>query len=459
MKYIILLFSLVLLSSCKSKKDNTISYFGGQIINPKSDQVLLYKGDQLLDSTQLNTNHKFLIKIDSLTRGLYVFKHYDEIQYIYLEPADSLLMRLNTWAFDESLVFSGKGSERNNFLINLFLENEKEDKLFFNYYQLSDSLFQLKIDSVLQKKNLLYKQFREEVPEISPLFEKLASVAINYPLYKQKEAYPYRHKKALNEREYPKMNPAFYKFRKNVDINDKDLIDFYPYNDYVKSFLYHLAFEKKVLNNYKGTIDVYFMEAAIENLKIDAVKNKFLHQGMWYTLLDENISKEDKDKAQRLFFDHCSDDKSVAAILQLIKASKKLPKGNKLPEVNIYNLNNIKLNLNAIIKDKNVVIYIWPTDLRQIEYLAKRVNYLEKKYPAFIFIGINSKNSLFQWKKLIKLKKFNINNQYSVRRGTDWLDVNFASAILVDKNGIVRNNMTHLASSDFEKQLKYFNKH
>ena len=86
--------------------------------------------------------------------------------------------------------------------------------------------------------------------------------------------------------------------------------------------------------------------------------------------------------------------------------------------------------------------------------MAKRVNYLEKKYPNYLFIGINSKNSEYQWKNQIKSKKINSNNQYMVDNGNDWLDLNFTRAILIDKNGIVQNNLTHLSSNYFEKQLK-----
>ncbi len=455
-KYLYILFSITLFLSCEDKEENTITYFGGQIINPKSDQIFLYKGEQLLDSTKLDSNHKFLFEIDSLVLGLYTFIHGPELQYLYLEPTDSLLIRLNTWGFDESLVFSGKGAERNNFLINLFLENEKEDKLFYNFYHLNDSLFELKVDSVLQRKKILYNQFKEESPKNSPLFEKLASVAIDYPLYKKKEAYPYRHKKVTQSKKYPNINPTFYKFRKNIDINDKELIDFYPYHDYVKTYLYHLAYEKQILNNHKGTMDVNFMKATLENLKIDIVKNNFLHQGIWYTLLDERISKSEKDKAQRLFFDHCSDEKSVVEISQLIKAAEKLPKGSNLPQITIYSSSNDSLQISNIIKDKNVVLYTWPKEFRQIENLAKRVNYLEKKYPNYLFIGLNSKNSEYRWKKHIKS---NASNQYRVDCGIDWLDVNFARAILVDKNGIVQNNMTHLSSPRFEKHLKSFKNH
>jgi hypothetical protein len=117
------------------------------------------------------------------------------------------------------------------------------------------------------------------------------------------------------------------------------------------------------------------------------------------------------------------------------------------------------LKLSEIIKGNNSIIYTWPTDVRQIENLAKRVNYLEKKHPSFLFIGINSKNSEYRWKKHIKSKKLNTTNQYQTDNNIDWLDVNFTRAILVDKNGLVQNNMTHLSSPRFEKHLQNFKTH
>ncbi len=239
-----------------------------------------------------------------------------------------------------------------------------------------------------------------------------------------------------------------------MNINDEDLFDFYPYKDYVKTYLYHLAYEKQILANNKGNIDVYFMQIALENIKTAAVKNDFLRQGMWYVLLNEYVSNEEKAKAKRLFFDHCSNEKSVAEIANLIKASERLPKGQKLPNVEVFDTQNVHFNLNTIVKGKNIVLYTWPTDLRQIDNLAKRVNYLEKKYPKYRFIGLNLKNSEYQWKKQIKLKKLNPKNQYRIDNRVAWLNVNFSRAILINKKGIVQNNMTHLLNRHFEKQLK-----
>ena len=131
-KYLFILIPLLSIIGCENSVKNGSTYFGGSIKNPKDLNVTIFKGGVKIATTELNQDHKFLFKLDSLESGLYTFKHGEEFQYIYLEPKDSLLIRLNTWDFDESLVFSGKGAERNNFLIQLFLDNEQQEKLFYN---------------------------------------------------------------------------------------------------------------------------------------------------------------------------------------------------------------------------------------------------------------------------------------------------------------------------------------
>ena len=111
-KYLVLIIA-VILTSCADKKENNHTYFGGKIINPKSDYVLLYKTNKLLDSIKLTQKNTFMCKLKNIKPGLYFFKHGVEHQYVYLEPKDSLLIRLNTWGFDESLVFSGTSAEKN----------------------------------------------------------------------------------------------------------------------------------------------------------------------------------------------------------------------------------------------------------------------------------------------------------------------------------------------------------
>lgn len=442
----------ILLIACNDKSVPSTSYFGGQIINPKSDKVYFYKNEQLLDSAQL-TDNKFAMHLENYAQGLYTFKHGYEYQYVYLEPNDSLLIRLNTWDFDESLVFSGKGAERNNFLINLFLVNQKQNRSCYSFFTLKDSLFKVKADSLLQVKNLLYAQFKEDVPENSPLFDKLVNTAIQYPIYTKKEIYPYNHMKAMRSKEHPKMSQNFFAFREKIDLNDDDLHNFYPHQNYVRAYLHHLAYKKQVLDSFKSDIDVNMMQAAAENIDNEAVKNKFLYMGIWFALLNENTVTHEKERALRLFLDHSTDKKRATEISNLIAVSKNLPTGFAFPKIKPKNFDGETVDLDKITKDRKFVIYTWPTKTHEINNLAKRVNYLENKYPDYLFIGLTSAFNETEWKKLIKRKKLNKNNQYILEQGIDWLDINFPRAILTGRDGKVHNNMTHLAHRGFEKQL------
>jgi len=110
-KNLLYLFLFILVGCGEIKKDSPSVFFSGEIVNPTSEHVVLYKGDVVIDSSTLGKNNMFSFKLDSIEDGLYHFNHAPEYQYVYLEKGDSLLLRLNTVDFDESLVFSGTGEE------------------------------------------------------------------------------------------------------------------------------------------------------------------------------------------------------------------------------------------------------------------------------------------------------------------------------------------------------------
>lgn len=98
----------VFLLSCSSATNSSKVYFGGKIINPKSNHVVLFKSGKIIDTILLDKNNRFLKKFENLKEGYYYFNHGNESQYMYLEQNDSLMLRLNTWDFDESLVLPVK---------------------------------------------------------------------------------------------------------------------------------------------------------------------------------------------------------------------------------------------------------------------------------------------------------------------------------------------------------------
>ena len=145
---------VALLVGCSStKKDSDTVLFAGEIVNPTSDQVILMKGGLKIDSAKLDDKNRFKFKLSAIENGLYHFNLAPEHQYVYLEKGDSLMVRLNTIYFDESLVFSGSNEETNNFLLELFLATEDEDSsMYSEYYELEPKDFLEKIESLKQDK-------------------------------------------------------------------------------------------------------------------------------------------------------------------------------------------------------------------------------------------------------------------------------------------------------------------
>ena len=167
--------------SCKKDKDD-FAFIGGEITNPNTNFVVISKADVILDTISLDKNNRFIYKINNLVSGIYTFKHGGEIQMVLLEPKDSIMFRLNTHDFDESLVFTGNGDKKNNYIINVFLQNEVEQKRIFKFCQLTPEKYQNQIDSLKAEKNLKLENFIIFTIISCFYFSSSTSILLAYPL-------------------------------------------------------------------------------------------------------------------------------------------------------------------------------------------------------------------------------------------------------------------------------------
>ena len=124
MRFIFLLI-IFLFISCRN--ENHPIFFGGKILNKSADKIILNKDDDILNESSIDENGFFQMKLDSISPGLYNFFLQPEFQYLILEKNDSIYIRLNSLDFDESLVFMGNGASKKNFLMDIFLNFEKNE--------------------------------------------------------------------------------------------------------------------------------------------------------------------------------------------------------------------------------------------------------------------------------------------------------------------------------------------
>jgi len=446
----ILLVSITVLLGCNHAPVCNSTYFGGKIINPKSNCIILFENEIPLDTFYLDKNNTFLGEIPSLHEGLFNFKHGNEQQYIYLEPKDSLLIRLNTWNFDETLVFSGKGAERNNLLIDSFLESEKERRIFYQYYDLPPTEFSAKVSQVEKVKLDRYNDYINNHPEESDKFNDILKTALTFPLYSKVENYPLAHSAKINHDEHSVINEDFYKHREFISLDNDSLMFFYAYRDYVLSNLYNkvnsLGYD---LNSDEFTVNllkVISAELNDENSRNSMLRKIFIRHFYWKS------SRKINENIVNTYFDLTTNLEDKKLIVNLTSDVKKIVEGELLNDFKIIDYNKSHKSIRRLIKNKKSVLYFWNPEYIGKDFIASRIQYLSEKYPDLKFIGVkiydDNKERIF---------KLDIKSQYyleSNSKANSFLTSQLPRTILINKKGVVVNSYASLSSRNIFNQIE-----
>ena len=454
-KYFLTLISFAIIGSCTNSNKEQLTYFGGKILHPKSDFVLLYKNEQLIDSLFLDKEDKFLGSYKNIDEGFYYFIHGNENQYLYFEENDSISIRLNTWDFDESLVFSGIGAEKNNILVDNFLENEKERFNIYSFYGLEPADFKSKLDSLLNLRQNKIDDFKSRHKNLPKNYSEILEIVAKYPIYTKFEGYPARYKEINKTSDFPKVDSSFYDYRKNIDLNNTDLMYLRSYTQYIVNRFYSNVYEQGYTSS-SNKFTVALLNTVDKNITSEKLKNTFLRQMVINDFLDKSTCRINKD-AFYTYFKLSTDIEDKKEVQRLINDVKVLHSGNQLPKFEVLNFNNTKQNIKSFVKNKNSVIYIWNPDYISGEYLESRINYLTKEFPKLNFIGVKISSSTNEK----PLKRIDIKQQFfidSESKANEFLTSQLPRTLLVNKKGKIVNGYASIISSKIHKQLKALQK-
>src|SRR5690606_9729481 len=184
------------------------------------------KDNEVLDTIYLKDDNTFFKEFDSLKPGIYTFRHDPEYQYVYFDKNDSLMVNINTRDFDESIVFCGRGDRKNNFLMELYLLNEKANDDLYPMFDQDPQTYITHIDSAYRTTKQFYNRHKDKI-EWGEGFDLYAKAMVDFNYYTTKEIYPRIH----HIRTGKKVNlPAdFYNYRNEIDFNDAALEGYSPF--------------------------------------------------------------------------------------------------------------------------------------------------------------------------------------------------------------------------------------
>lgn len=457
-KSLLLLSSLLLFSCGSAEKETSNVYFAGEIVNPTSEYVVLYKGDTALDSVKLDSDNRFEMVLDSIDEGLHHFYHSPELQYVFLEQGDSLQIRLNTQDFDESLVFSGKGEEINNFLIEMFLTHEKEEDTVYEFYKLEPEEFCKKIDSLNQAKKEQLEELHRDAPLTDKAYE-LASSGILYTTYVYKEPYPYYHKKKMGEESLHDLPEDFYGYHENVDFENKELAYLRPYYNFMKYHLANLSYmsckkdcmtdDDKMAGNqlHFNRHQLYMIDSLV---KQKALRDN-LFRNVAYNYMLKHDSEENIEAFIAEFHELSGNNMHIDEIDRLYLDIKNIQPNKEIPNLTVYDPEGGETTLQELSKNRELVLYFWSSHQKgHFKNIHKRIAELKSMYPEYTFIGINLRTDLGRWKQMLDEYQLDKQDQY-------WAEdyEEFAHALVVydpfksiiAKNGLIVDGFANVYSS------------
>lgn len=458
---ILLSLSIILtILSCDSvfNESSEETWIGGQIVNPKGDKVMLIKDNQVIDSALLDSNAFFMIRLDSVKPGIYSFYHH-EYQVFYLEPGDSLMLRVNTMDFDESLTYTGRGAERNNLLMDFFLMNEKENMMIPSFYSLDPISYNAKIDSLRSNRMALYRNYLEHNSACKG-FDEIVLGNINYDFYSKKELYTSAHSSnpEIEPSDYP---DDFYTYRDSVDLANVNLRGYFPYYRFLNRYFDNLAFEaysgdNKLLKRNSYEHNLHKIAIIDSMVGCQVLKNNLLRTSAKRYLIHGKDAANEAHIVE-LFGKLNTDPEHHAEINQLAAATLQLTPGKLLPSVQIVDFENTTHDIHRII-ERPTVLYFWSgQSVKNSNNLHARALELKSKYPEYDFKGINTDGNFRRWKEMIiksgfdHSQEFQLENLENAQRKLLINSVN--KAIILDRNGLIFDANTNLFSPVIEDDL------
>lgn len=453
---------LVISTSCNYKidKNNYTAYFGGEVSNPVYPYITLCKNSKVIDTIFLNEDNTFFKKYDSLTPGLYSFRHEPEYQYVYFDKNDSIMVNINTKEFDESIVFCGRGDEKNNFLMNVYLKNEKDKEEIFDKFDYDIQKFNKNIDSSYAVMQQYYISRKGKI-KWSAGFDVYAKASINFQYYTKKELYPLIHMKRTGNDVFEKLPKNYYSYRKSIDYNNYDLTNYAPFVMYLTQLLNNLG-TINFHNHY--TVEDLTLKMNINKLRIadtlikdEKVKNTILNNiAFMYLLEDQNT--HNKEKFLNTYFKFSTDKSQKNEIIKIGNTIQLLKAGNKLPDVCFTDTKNNIISLSDL-SLSNTVIFFWSEDAISHQITVhKKAQLLKKKYPNYHFIGINLDSNQNKWRA--NLKQVNCEGITELRcmefenLKSKWAILKVHRAIVLNEDGTIKNAFTNMLNSNFEDNLK-----
>lgn len=430
MKRLLALCIVVICFACKEEPKIDYALFSGKIENPKEEKVAVLKGRDIVKEIILNKDGTFAdtLKIES---GYYNLDHGNEIAYMHLSPGSDINVTLDTNKFDETITYTGEGSENSSFLASKFLENENSSIDFAKVFSMEETDFLSKMNEIKSAK----EEFLAKGEGISDDFKTIEEKNIHFEYVSYLQNYPSAHSYYAKKEDF-KASDDFMKPLNAIDYNNE--ADYNSIDTY----------KQLVLNHYNGLLSksddkVKFLEDINANT-FPALKADFSNS------LKYNISpnNEHNEAYYNGIMAMSSDEKLKENITTKYNKVKTLAKGMPSPEFIDYENHKGGTTSLEDLKGKYVYVDVWATWCGPCIAEIPSLQEVEKQYHgkniAFVSTSIDKASAHNKWVEMVKDKELGglqlmADNDWNSKFVKDYAIEGIPRFILIDPDGNIIN--------------------
>ncbi len=382
---------LVAFAACKNSEPVNYTLFKGTIQNPSSERVMIIDGtNNLVKEMKVSEAGVFADTIFN-ANGYYTFNDGKEVATIYLQDGYDIDLSLNTKEFDESIKFSGKGSETNNYLAQKLLTREKMGSMA--------DLYSLEEAAYLSKMNEFKGSLEKSLETAEADFAEKEKLNIKYEHLGHLSQYQSAHRYFAKKQDF-EVSESFPDPFEGIDLNNEEHYkEFNAFKRLVGSNFAKSAREKAAKDSisYEKASIAYLKE-----LKSEVIKNDIL-----LGLADQvSIMNPNSEELYKAIMEISTDEDLKARLTTQYELILKLAKGKDSPTFENYENNAGGTTSLSDLKGKYVYIDVWATwckpCIAEIPSLKKVEAQYHDKNIEFVSISIDVEKDHDLWKQMIK---------------------------------------------------------
>lgn len=364
----------------------------GQVQNHLEPTInITYINNKKMASANLDAEGNFSISA-AIEEGYYLLSYGRNTSYLYLHPNDHLKLTFDANHFENTLMFIGRGAERNNYLAKKSAVGAKLTEDLDAFYKVDEASYLSNIENIKNTHTASLAKY-----DVEAFFKKAELKSLEYQRLLSIQNYKSNYKFYIGEVIIPSSD--FYLPLESLDLNDEDDYKTQPYYRYVVNSLWS--------DRIDAAADVDGMLAVFRQVRSNDLATSLVNGFYSEISTNKERSKDYLDLIKRITKQKRYIEAAEKKYQESLNAQG-LNKGAVSPNFSFENLDGHTVNLHDL-KGKYVYIDIWATwcspCLKQVPYLKE----LEERYrdEEIVFVSISVDKNEFKdaWKQMIADKQ------------------------------------------------------